>query len=141
MTLDANTLFFHMRFIPMNTFYKALLIVSVAFTSSSAFAVPNPSYSEVWEAIENTVAKVEEAKVALDNGVEKEALIDMITEARQLQKDIANNDLDVKRNRASAVLKKARTAIKKDDREVAKASISEALNRYQEIKQLYAAAH
>lgn len=130
-----------MRYLPMNTFYKVLLTVCIAVTSSSAFAVTNPSYAEVREAIENTVSKVEEAKAALDNGAEKEALIDMITEARQLQKDIANNDLDLKRNRASAILKKARTAIKKDDRETAKASISEALNRYQEIKQLYAAAH
>nr|WP_305906739.1 hypothetical protein [Methylomarinum sp. Ch1-1]MDP4519442.1 hypothetical protein [Methylomarinum sp. Ch1-1] len=96
----------------MNTFNKILATVLFALFSSSAFAVANPTYGEVWAAIDNTIAKVEEAKSALENGADKEALIDMVTEARQLQKEIANNDLDVKRNRASAKLKKARSAIK-----------------------------
>lgn len=109
--------------------------------STSAFAVTNPSYADVKAAIENTLTKVEEIKSALDNGADKAVLIDMITDARQLQKDIANNVLDVKRNQASNVLKNARTALKKDDLESAKASLTDAVSRYKEIQQLYASTH
>ena len=125
----------------MNTFNRILLTLLFTIFSSSAFAVANATYEKVWVAIESTITKVEEAKNALKNGTDKDALIDMVSEARQLQKDIANNDLDVKRNRASAKLKKARRAIKKDELESAHVLLVDALNRYQEIKQLYAASH
>lgn len=125
----------------MNTFNKILVSFVIAAMSSTAFAVANPSYEDVKAAIDNTLAKVEETKAALDNGTDKEKLIDLVTEARQLQKDIANNVLDVKRNRASNVLKQVRAALLKDEVQTAKESLADALNRYKEIKQLYASNH
>ena len=125
----------------MNTFKKFLLAFVMATVSSTAFAVANPSYEDVKAAIDNTLAKVEAAKTALDNGADNAMLIDMLTHARQLQKDIANNVLDVKRNQASNVLKKARSAIQNNELQLAKESLSEAVNRYKEIQQLYAATH
>ena len=125
----------------MNTFKKILASLIMTAMSSTAFAVANPSYEDVRSAIDNTLAKVEQARAALDNGANNEALIDMVTDARQLQKDIANNVLDVKRNQASNVLKQARTALQNNELESAKASLMDALNRYKEIKQLYASNH
>jgi hypothetical protein len=125
----------------MNTFKKILASFVIAALSSSAFAVANPSYEDVKAAIDNTLAKVEETKTALDNGADSEKLIDMVTDARQLQKDIANNVLDVKRNQASNVLKKVRTAIQNNELQVAKESLTDAVNRYREIQQLYASTH
>ncbi|MGZ4959702.1 MAG: hypothetical protein ACXV7J_10635 [Methylomonas sp.] len=125
----------------MNTFKTILVSFVLAAASSSVFAVVNPTYAEVKAAIDNTLAKVEEAKAAMDSGAPKKTLLDMITDARQLQKDIANNVLDVKRNQASAVLKKVRFAIEKDEMQEAKESLDNALNRYKEIKQLYADNH
>ena len=125
----------------MNIFKKILASVVIAALSSSAFAVANPSYEDVKAAIDNTLAKVEETKTALDNGADSEKLIDMVTDARQLQKDIANNVLDVKRNQASNVLKKVRTAIQNNELQVAKESLTDAANRYREIQQLYASTH
>jgi hypothetical protein len=129
----------------MNTFKKILLssvmTVSMAAISSAASAVENPSYEDVKAAIENTQAKVDESIAALNNGADNEAVIEMITDARQLQKDIANNVLDLKRNQASNVLKKARTALKSNELEVAKESLTDAANRYKEIQNLYAANH
>lgn len=125
----------------MNTFTKILAGLVIAATSSTAFAIENPSYEDVKAAIENTLSKVEQAKSALDNGTDTKAVIDMVTTARQLQKDIANNVLDVKRNQASNVLKQARTALQKNEVQVAKESLADALKRYNEIKQLYAANH
>ena len=125
----------------MNTFKKILASVVIAAMSSTAFAVANPSYEDVKSAIDNTLAKVEETKAALDNGADSEKLIDMVTDARQLQKDIANNVLDVKRNQASNVLKKVRTAIQNNELQSAKESLTDAANRYKEIQQLYASTH
>ena len=125
----------------MNTFKKILASFVIAALSSTAFAVANPSYEDVKAAIDNTLAKVEETKAALDNGADNEKLIDMVTDARQLQKDIANNVLDVKRNQASNVLKKARTAIQNNELQSAKESLTDAANRYKEIQQLYASTH
>ena len=125
----------------MNTLKKILATFVIAAMSSAAFAVANPSYEDVKAAIDNTLAKVEEAKTALDNGADSNTLIDMVTDARQLQKDIANNVLDVKRNQASNVLKQARTAIRKNELQSAKESLTDAVNRYKEIQQLYASTH
>jgi hypothetical protein len=125
----------------MNTFKKILASFVITALSSSAFAVANPSYEDVKAAIDNTLAKVEETKTALDNGADSEKLIDMVTDARQLQKDIANNVLDVKRNQASNVLKKVRTAIQNNELQAAKESLMDAANRYREIQQLYASTH
>ena len=125
----------------MNTCKKILASFVIAAMSSTAFAVVNPSYEEVKAAIDNTIAKVEETKVALDNGTDNEKLIDLVTDARQLQKDIANNVLDVKRNQASNVLKQVRAALQKNELQTAKESLTDALNRYKEIKQLYASNH
>jgi len=129
----------------MNTFNKILvssvMAVSMAATSFTASAVTNPSYEDVKAAIENTKAKVEETITALNNGTDNEVLAEMVSDARQLQKDIANNVLDLKRNQASNVLKQARTALKNNEREAAKESLTDAANRYKEIEQLYAANH
>lgn len=125
----------------MNTCKKILASFVIAAMSSTAFAVANPSYDDVRAAIDNTLAKVEEAKNALDNGANNEAVIDMVTDARQLQKDIANNVLDLKRNQASNVLKQVRAALMNNEQQAAKESLADALNRYKEIKQLYAANH
>ncbi len=125
----------------MNTFKKILASFVIAAMSSTAFAVANPSYEEVKAAIDNTLAKVEETKAALDNGTDNEKLVDLVTDARQLQKDIANNVLDVKRNQASNVLKQVRAALLKNELQTAKESLTDALNRYKEIKQLYASNH
>ena len=125
----------------MNTFKKILASFVIAAMSSSAFALANPSYEDVKAAIDNTLAKVEETKAALDNGADNEKLIDLVTNARQLQKDIANNVLDVKRNQASNVLKRARMAIQNNELQSAKESLTDAANRYREIQQLYASTH
>ena len=125
----------------MNTFKKILASFVIAAMSSTAFAVANPSYEDVEAAIDSTLAKVEETKTALDNGADNAKLIDMVTNARQLQKDIADNVLDVKRNQASNVLKKVRTAIQNNELQSAKESLADAANRYKEIQQLYASTH
>ncbi len=129
----------------MNTFKKILLssvmAIALATLSFTAAAVAKVSHEEVKAAIDNTLAKVEEANRALANGTDNEKLIDMVTDARQLQKDISNSILDVKRNQASNVLKQARTALLNNDLQAAKESLTDAVNRYKTIQDLYASNH
>ncbi|WP_024297684.1 hypothetical protein [Methylomicrobium lacus] len=125
----------------MNTFKKILASFVITAASSSAFAVANPTYEDVKVAIDTTLAKVEEAITALNNGTDNEAVGKIVSDARQTQKDIANNVLDVKRNRASGVLNQARNALKNNDVQAAKESLTDAANRYKEIQQIYASSH
>ena len=125
----------------MNLFKKTLISIALVALSSTAFAEATRSYAEVRAAIDNTIAKVEEAKTSVESGAPGENVIKMITTARQLQKDIVNQDLDLKRNQAASVLKQAREKIEGNDVAAAKESLNDALNRYKEIKQLYAASH
>jgi len=120
---------------------SSVIAVVLATISANAFAVANPSYEDVKAAITNTLAKVEEAQAALNNGSNNDTLIDLVSDARQLQKDIANNVLDVKRNQASNVLKQVRSALKKNDVRTATTALADAINRYKEIQQLYASTH
>jgi t-SNARE complex subunit (syntaxin) len=128
----------------MNAFKKILvfsvLAISMAAITSTASAAAT-SYETVQAAIDNTQAKVAEIIAAANNGADNEVLAEMVSDARQLQKDIANNVLDLKRNQASNVLKQARTAFKNSEVDVAKAALTDAANRYQEIEQLYVANH
>ncbi len=59
----------------MNTFKKILLssamAISMAAMSFTASAVANPSYEDVKSAIDNTLAKVEEANTALAGSSQK----------------------------------------------------------------------
>jgi Skp family chaperone for outer membrane proteins len=142
---QANNTLYPLRGLLMNAFNKFLvssvMAVFLAAPSFTASAVANPSYEDVKAAIENTLAKVEETIAALDNGTDNEVLIDMVSDARQLQKDIANNRLDLKRNQASGVLKKARNELKNNELATAKETLTDAANRYKEIQQLYASTH
>lgn len=125
----------------MKAFNKTLISLVLAVLSSTAFSAVVPSYAEVRAAIDNALAKVEEAKASLDAGAPSETTIKHISTARQLQKDIANQDLDLKRNQAASVLKMAREKIEANDIAAAKQSLDDAISRYKEIKQLYAASH
>lgn len=125
----------------MKALQKILVSVVFAAMSSSAFAVANPTYEEVQMAIDNTLNKVQESKTALDNGADTDTVVAMVTDARQLQKDISNNVLDLKRNQASNVLKQARAALLKNEIAEAKNLLAEALGKYKEIKQLYISNH
>jgi len=125
----------------MKALQKILVSAVFAAMSSSAFAVANPTYEEVQIAIDNTLNKVQESKTALDNGADTDTVVAMVTDARQLQKDISNNVLDLKRNQASNVLKQARAALLKNEITEAKNLLGEALGKYKEIKQLYISNH
>lgn len=115
----------------------ATLASSMAFSASAATF----SHAEVKAALDNTITKVKESITALEKGVEKDALIDLVSDARQMQKDIENNDLEVKRQHASKRLKTAWTAVRDGDKQLAEQSLKDALSRYEEMQKIYVASH
>lgn len=125
----------------MNAFKKTLVSFALVAVSSTAFAAATRSYEEVKAAIDNTIATVEEAKASVDKGAASQDVVKLIIKARQSQKDIVNNALDLKRQQAGNVLNEAREKLESNNMSAAKESLADAVNRYKDIRQLYAASH
>jgi hypothetical protein len=70
------------------------MALSMAAISSSAFAEAKGE-AEVKAAAEGTIAKIEEAVSLVEKGGDKEAAVNAINEARQLQKEFAFERLNV----------------------------------------------
>ena len=111
--------------------------MSVPFSASAATF----SHAEVKAALENTISKVKESLGALEQGADNETLRELVGDARQTQKDIENNDLEVKRQHAVKRLKTAWGALGDGDRQLAAESLKDALSRYEEMQKIYASSH
>lgn len=117
------------------------LFVTISLASASSAFAKNPTGEEVKVAIDDTVAKVEESIAAIENGADNEAVMSLINDARQMQKNISNNELDLKRNKASSKLKAARIEARNNDMKASEQQLKEALAGFQEIKEIYAKTH
>lgn len=121
------------------------IIIALAVTLSvgsiapvmAAGKIENATPEEVGASIASALKNSEEALAALKNGADNEAVLNLIEAARQDSKRIEVGRLDVKRTRAAAHLKNARSALRKDDKVKAEASLTEAVKGYQEVKDLY----
>lgn len=87
------------------------------------------------EGIEATVGQVTKALIAIKDNTGNDVVIDDIKEALKLSKEInANDKLDRNRNRANDYLKKARTAVQDGDLIKATELLTEAENRFSDLK-------
>ena len=127
----------------MKALQKIIVSLSIAgfMAASSTAMAANPTVAEVKAAIDNTIAKVEESISAIEQGADNEALIVLINDARQLQKDISNNEVDLKRNKASSKLKTAISEVRKNELQPAEQELRAALKGFQEIKEIYYKSH
>ena len=125
-------------------FLKQIVIALAVALSVGSFSqvmaagkIENATPEEVGAAIASAAKNSEDALAALKNGEADEAVLDLIEAARQDSKRIEVGRLDVKRTRAAAHLKNARSAIRKGDKTKAEASLVEAVKGYQEVKAEY----
>jgi len=82
-------------------------------------------------AINMTVAKISEARHAIDGGVDEGDILILIRAAINANKEINANDVvDRNRQRAAKYLKKARSEIKKSEFQVAEEHLKEAEARF-----------
>jgi len=88
-------------------------------------------------AIDNVVAKVMETRHAIDNGADKESILNLIKETIKLNKEINANDLvDRHRQKAASYLKKARKEVRQSALQPADAHLLEAENRFKALHAL-----
>jgi hypothetical protein len=119
-------------------FFSATVFISALSSSVTAATF---SYEEVRAALEGTISKVKASLAAAENGADKDILAALVSSAKQQQKDIENNDLEVKRQHAGISLNTAWKAARRGDFQLAEESLKDALTRYEEMQKIYIANH
>ncbi|MCK5355086.1 MAG: hypothetical protein KAJ63_08205 [Methyloprofundus sp.] len=85
-------------------------------------------------AIDNTVAKVMEARHAIDNGADTQGILNLIKEAIALNKEINANDIvDRNRQKAAKYLKLARKEVRNAALQPADSHLLEAETRFKAL--------
>ena len=128
----------------MYSFKKILsLAVATAFIGALSFSASAATFSheEVRAALEGTIAKVKASITAVESGADKDTVADLVSDAKQRQKDIENNDLEVKRQHAGKRLNTAWKAARGGDLQLAGESLKDALARYEEMQKIYISSH
>jgi hypothetical protein len=117
-----------------------LVVISFATIGTVAYAENN---EQVKAAIEQTVAKLEQAVAAVDKGADAKAIVEMVLEAKQLQKPISTSDpkVSIKKAQGSNKLGQARTALNDGDLKSGGDLVKGALADYKEVKEKYNATH
>jgi siroheme synthase (precorrin-2 oxidase/ferrochelatase) len=126
----------------MNVLKILICLVVFSFTSASTVAYAENN-AQVKEAIDKTVAKLEQAVAAFDKGEDTNAIVDMVLEAKQLQKSIATSDgkVSIIKSKSNQKLGQARTSFNDGDLKTGGELIKEALAGYKEVKEKYNATH
>lgn len=120
------------------SFAVAIIFISALSFSASAATF---SHEEVRAALEGTISKVKASISAVESGADKETVAELVSDAKQQQKDIENNDLEVKRQHAGKRLNIAWKAARGGDFQLAGESLKDALSRYEEMQKIYVSSH
>lgn len=114
----------------------------LSFINSTAFAIGMPGTSDVKEAIDQTIAQLEQAVAAFDKGDNQKA-VELLMEAKQTQKSIssANGKLSMIKAKATQKLGQARGNFNSGDSTSGGAVMKEALAEFKELKVQYHALH
>ena len=125
----------------MNTIKKTLafLLMTSALVSTSAFANKDRDAS-VRAAAESTLAKTQEAVNLLEKGGNKEEVLNILSDVRQLQKEFRYEQTERLRQKAGNYLKIAREELEKGDAN-ALSNLKLTLDTYKEMMTIYKAAH
>ncbi len=126
----------------MNKLKILVYITALSFASISSIAYAENN-EQVKAAIEQTVAKLEQAVAAVDKGEDAKAIVEMVLEAKQLQKPISTSDpkISIKKSQGSNKLGQARTSLNDGDLKKGGELVKEALADYKEVKEKYNATH
>jgi len=116
---------------------------ATVFISAMSFSVSAATFSheEVRAALEDTISKVKASITAVESGADRDTVAGLVSDAKQQQKDIENNDLEVKRQHAGKRLNTAWKAARGGDLQLAEESLKDALARYEEMQKIYVSSH
>jgi len=112
-------------------------IYALSFSASAATF----SHEEVRAALEGTISKVKASISALESGADKDMVAELVSDAKQQQKDIENNEIEVKRQHAGKRLNIAWKAARGGDLQLAGETLKDALSRYEEMQKIYVSSH
>ncbi len=120
-----------------------LTTAALSFVCSNAAAIGMLSTSDVKEAINQTIAQLEKAVAAYDKGENQMTVIEMLMEAKQIQKSIssANGKLSMIKSKATQQLGQARSRFNDGDLTGGGVAMKEALAGFKELKEQYNAQH
>ena len=113
------------------------LIKTIALSLFMALGISSLAFAGAAQDIDKVSAKISEASKAIDSGTSSNEVMLIIKEAALLVSELQLNDNVVsKRQRANAVLKKARIAAKKGNLEASKKHLADASKRFSQLKGL-----
>jgi hypothetical protein len=123
----------------MNAIKTMLMAAVLSFVCSNAVAIGMKSTSDVKKSIDQTIEQLEKAVAAFDNGEEQKVVIEMLMEAKQVQKSISssNGNLSMIKSRATQKLGQARSKFNDGDLTGGGTAMKEALAGFKELKEKY----
>ncbi|MGR9014670.1 MAG: hypothetical protein ACU83U_13610 [Gammaproteobacteria bacterium] len=126
---------------------KKLVIASFISTAMLAAAptamakpqgkIENQSQEGVLEAFDESIAAAEAALEALNSGANEDAVLDLMKEAKQALNRIESATVNREKERANALLKHSRSALKKGDVEESKTLMIETVEKFKSLKQIF----
>ncbi len=120
------------------TFFLIFSIATFSTTTLAAGKIENATLEEIKASIDTTIERAEKVFSALGSGADKEEILDLLSDTKQMAKEIhATRKAAVFKSKAGSQMKKARTAAKKDDLETAKKHVEEGVKLYKQLKKAF----
>jgi hypothetical protein len=123
---------------------KFLLTLTLfSFICSNVSAIGMQGTSDVKKSLDKTVDLLEKAVAAFDKGEDQKVIVEMLMEAKQVQKSFstANGKLSMIKSKATQKLGQARTSFNDGDAISGGAAMKEALAGFKEFKEKYDELH
>jgi len=120
------------------TFFLICTVTLVSTTTIAAGKIENATLEEIKASIDTTIERSEKALAALENGADKETVLSLLSDTKQMAKEIhATRRAAIYKGKAGTQMKKARTAAKKDDLEKAKGHVEKGIEFYKQLKKAF----
>lgn len=120
-----------------------LTTVVLSFICSNAVAIGMRSTYDVKKSIDQTIEKLEKAVATFDKGTDQNAVVELLMEAKQVQKLISSSNatLSMIKSKATQKLGLARNSFNDGDLTGGGAAMKEALANFKELKEKYNAVY
>ncbi len=123
-------------------FFLICAVTTVSTTTFAAGKIENATLEEIKASINTTIERSEKALAALESGADKETVLSLLADTKQMAKEIhATRRAAVYKTKAGTQMKKARTAAKKDDLETAKGHVAKGVEFYKQLKEAFLKAN
>ena len=123
-------------------FFLVCAVTTVSTTAIAAGKIENATLEEIKASIDTTIERSEKALAALEKGADKEAVLTLLRDTKQMAKEIhATRRSAIYKSKAGTQMKKARAAAKKGDLETAKEHVAKGVDFYKQLKEAFLQAN